>query len=468
MRRGSARRQQSGSALLIVLLIGAIIAISLYREVPRIAFESQRQREQLLIERGEQYKRAIQLFVKTNQRWPSEIKDLESFNNIRYLRKRFIDPMTGKDEWRLVHISNGVLQDSVNVKKDQTKTGPTERTDSYVGLQAGIGQTLSQPGSQGSNVALRRRASDNNPLPSNEIPIDPSVQSGQVPQPGQPPQPGQSGQPGQQPGVNIPGQQPGNLPPGVLPPGIPGTVINNGQPGQVMNGNTPFGGRTPGGVPGINQPGQQGSNPSTSQSGSSYIGGGSSYIGGGSYIGSAPAAGTSNLPPQPGAPVNSQTGNFSPTQYPTARGANGNPPNYPQPGIQPGMPSGTQPGTPSGTPPVNAVPNPATQMINTLLGSPRPGGAPNTTAPGGLIGAGIAGVASNLDSDSIMIYSDHQNYSEWEFIFDPAKQKRVVNPVTGQIGVPASTLGTSPVQTGTSPVQAGGAPVQPPSPPIVK
>ncbi len=32
-------------------------------EIPRVAFETQRQKEQLLVERGEQYKRAIKLFV---------------------------------------------------------------------------------------------------------------------------------------------------------------------------------------------------------------------------------------------------------------------------------------------------------------------------------------------------------------------------------------------------------------------
>ena len=37
------------------------------------------------------------------------------------------------------------------------------------------------------------------------------------------------------------------------------------------------------------------------------------------------------------------------------------------------------------------------------------------------VGGGIAGFASTAEADSIMIYNDHQNYSEWEFIFDPAK-----------------------------------------------
>jgi type II secretory pathway pseudopilin PulG len=61
MPRRRARRKDSGFALLLILLLAAVIAITLYMEIPRVAFETQRQKEQLLVARGEQYKRAIQL-----------------------------------------------------------------------------------------------------------------------------------------------------------------------------------------------------------------------------------------------------------------------------------------------------------------------------------------------------------------------------------------------------------------------
>ena len=81
-------------------------------ELPRVAMQAQRDKEQALIDRGEQYKRAIQLFVAKAKRYPADIKELESFQNQRFLRQRYIDPMTGKDEWRLIHIQNGILTDS--------------------------------------------------------------------------------------------------------------------------------------------------------------------------------------------------------------------------------------------------------------------------------------------------------------------------------------------------------------------
>ena len=102
--RPTKKGEEGGYALLFVLLMAAVIAISLYKQLPRVAFDTQRQKEQMLIERGGQYKRAIQIFLRTNNstRWPATIDELESFNGKRYLRHRYKDPMTGKDVWRSI------------------------------------------------------------------------------------------------------------------------------------------------------------------------------------------------------------------------------------------------------------------------------------------------------------------------------------------------------------------------------
>src|SRR5580700_8091691 len=85
----------------------------LYQQMPRVAFESQREKEQLLIDRGEQYKRGIQMYFVAFKKYPSKLEDLENTNNQRFLRRRYIDPMTGKDEWRLIHVNAaGQLTDS--------------------------------------------------------------------------------------------------------------------------------------------------------------------------------------------------------------------------------------------------------------------------------------------------------------------------------------------------------------------
>ena len=75
IRAGGGCRRESGFALLLVFLMAATIAITLYMEIPRIAFETQRQKEELLIERGEQYKRAIKVFVSPQRRGALAFED---------------------------------------------------------------------------------------------------------------------------------------------------------------------------------------------------------------------------------------------------------------------------------------------------------------------------------------------------------------------------------------------------------
>jgi type II secretory pathway pseudopilin PulG len=438
------RRQESGFALLLVFLMAAAIAISLYMEIPRVAFESQRQKEQLLVSRGEQYKRAIQMFMKANNRWPAKIEDLESFNNRRFLRKRFTDPMTGKDEWRFIHIQNGILIDSVT-NKQKGVAGSTGSQSQLVGEMPATAADIA-PGTQGANPAMRRRASDgmtpgvggpgegvadpNNPqnlqnlqplgFPNGQPYAPGALQPGQTYPPGVTPRPGQTYPPGfiPPPGVPIPGQ-PGVYPYTGQPQQYPGQPVQYpgqpvqypGQPVQYPGQPVPYPGQ-PVQYPGqpIPYPGQPGQYP-------------------GQIV---------QYPGLPGQPVNSQAGGVSPTPYPTYPGANGPQPTYPQPGLNP------QPGS-----------NAATQMIQQILTSPRPGGMPSNAGQAAM-GAGIAGVASNADSEGIMVYNDRTNYKEWEFIYDPTKVRPIPNPLTGAPGTPASQMGTPASQLGSTPGQQPG------------
>jgi type II secretory pathway pseudopilin PulG len=109
-----ARKPEAGYAVLVVFLLAAFIAISLYNELPRVVLEAQRDREQMLIDRGEQYKRAIQLYFRAFGRYPPDLDALENTNNRRFLRRRYKDPMTGEDQWRLIHATGlGVFPDSL-------------------------------------------------------------------------------------------------------------------------------------------------------------------------------------------------------------------------------------------------------------------------------------------------------------------------------------------------------------------
>jgi type II secretory pathway pseudopilin PulG len=339
--RRTRREREGGFALLLVFVMAAVIAITLYMEFPRLAFDTQRQREQLLMERGQQYQIAIRRYMQRGMRggasinvgspWPGKIEDLENTNGRRFLRKRYIDPMTGKDEWRIIHINNGILTDSLNNKAPQNNKD-TASSPSGIADFAGLGQAPTT--TSGANLAVtRRRPSDNGG----------SGGSGT----GDPNQPGDSGNSSGASG-NTP-VQPGN-------PAVPGDT--------------------------------------SSASGSN-------------------SAGQSNTPGIPGMPANSNfPGGVSP---------------FPQPG-----------GTTAGGPvsPANLINNLLTQPRNT--GMPQVMGAGTTT-----IGGGIAGVASNLDADSIMVCGDHTNYKEWEFIFDPSKWRAPANPNNKVLGTPIGNSATS-------------------------
>jgi hypothetical protein len=79
------------------MLFVALLAIASMAWIERIDFQIKRDREEELIHRGVQYSRALRRYVKKFGHYPGRIEDLESTNNVHYLRKRYKDPITGKD-----------------------------------------------------------------------------------------------------------------------------------------------------------------------------------------------------------------------------------------------------------------------------------------------------------------------------------------------------------------------------------
>lgn len=101
--RRQVESKEAGFILLMLIFMVALLLIALAVAAPRIATSIQRDREAELIHRGEQYKRAIKLYYKKFGRYPSTIDQLVNTNNMRFLRKRYVDPMTGKDDWKIIH-----------------------------------------------------------------------------------------------------------------------------------------------------------------------------------------------------------------------------------------------------------------------------------------------------------------------------------------------------------------------------
>ena len=101
--RNPASSRQRGYILLTLMLFVAFLGIAALAIAPTVAFEARRDREEEMIHRGVQYSRAVRRYYKKFGRYPTRIEDLENTNNMRFLRRRYKDPITGKD-FKLLHM----------------------------------------------------------------------------------------------------------------------------------------------------------------------------------------------------------------------------------------------------------------------------------------------------------------------------------------------------------------------------
>ncbi|HEV2965124.1 MAG TPA: hypothetical protein VG649_25085 [Candidatus Angelobacter sp.] len=103
-------RRQAGYILLSVMLLMTLMLVALSVELPRVRQQIKRDKEEEMIHRAHEYTGAIRRFYRKFGRYPLNIEQLENTNNLRFLRKRYKDPFTGKDDWRLIHQGEVVLK----------------------------------------------------------------------------------------------------------------------------------------------------------------------------------------------------------------------------------------------------------------------------------------------------------------------------------------------------------------------
>jgi len=97
------RNLEKGYALLVILFMLAAFTIALMVASQSVVTQIRRDREQEMVHRGQQYVRAIRRYYRKFGRYPSKIEDLETSNNIRFLRRRYKDPMLPNGEWKVLH-----------------------------------------------------------------------------------------------------------------------------------------------------------------------------------------------------------------------------------------------------------------------------------------------------------------------------------------------------------------------------
>jgi type II secretory pathway pseudopilin PulG len=164
MKQAHERDGQAGYILLSVMLMVTIMLIAMTIAAPRIAQQIKREKEEELVHRGKDYAMAVKRFVHKTGRYPTSLEQLEDTNHIRFLRKRYKDPMTIEGEWRLIHQAeaqinftppaganpglpgsgNPGLQGGVNPGSPSGTTGLSNNQSS--GLSSGGNQPGSQSG----------------------------------------------------------------------------------------------------------------------------------------------------------------------------------------------------------------------------------------------------------------------------------------------------------------------------------
>ncbi len=375
------KNSERGSALLIVFVFAATIAIMLFMEMPVAVFEAQRNKEQLLIDRGNEYARGVKLFLRKTGQYPPSLDALENTNRMRYLRKRYKDPFTGKDDWRLLHAGpNGILIDSkVNPISNVTGAGNSNLNGNNSNNQSANNSPFggSNPGSafgaSNSNSSRSGFGSFNSPSSSN-------AGFG---------------------GFNASSSSATSTAEVVVPniPQRPPAIAANGATGQDANGSSAQD------MPVSAVPGSQ-NNASQTASDGQVLG--------------------PNGPPVSPNTLGGQTANHNGTQPPQIPGTN------PAAAARPGA---------SGV-------------------ASSPFGAPSSSSSGmGVIqSGGIAGVASKAEGHAIKTVNDQENYSLWEFYYDPTKDAMrnaagALAQMGGQRGISQSNS-TTPA-SGTTPSSGG-------------
>ena len=339
--------------------------------IPRMAMQSQRIKDEQLIERGRQYQRAIKLYYRQHNKYPEDLDDLEETDGVRFLRRRYKDPMGETGEWRVIHMgTDGRFEDSLLHDLSKDETGPAGRTGRITSAGMLGEQAAAQDPSPATTSSGRGPASANDPRMGMPQPQSPFLGAGRA-----------------------------------------RTARESAAPDLASRNRYSQGFEFNAGVATADEPpsgGQDGERPEYSKMLPSSI----------------PMDENEYQGRNPDAYLEPQMRGRGPGQMRTGTRP------VPQ-GI--GMAGGTAPSAPSasgGGPLSGAAGAGASQLINRLLTSPRPGGMAGAMGAQQQVAAaaavqvferGIAGVASKSEDVGVRVYNGKESYNEWEFVYDYRK-----------------------------------------------
>jgi type II secretory pathway pseudopilin PulG len=170
-----ARPSEEGYTLIAVIFLLALFTIALAVALPRVIKEIQRDRELETMQRGKQYIRGVKLYYKKFGAYPPNVDALvKPTNNIRFLRKKYADPTTGKEDWKPVLFGQN---------KAPTAMGFFGKPIGGSTV-AGIGPSASGSGLPGSGGLSQQTPTPDPNAPQAQNPPDPNAPSSSTAAPG--------------------------------------------------------------------------------------------------------------------------------------------------------------------------------------------------------------------------------------------------------------------------------------------
>jgi type II secretory pathway pseudopilin PulG len=123
----SGKREHHGFTYITMLIAVTLIGVGLAAGSEVWSQSRQREKEQELLFIGEQFRRAIGLYYERTpgavKRYPEKLQDLledkRYVTRQRYLRRLYVDPMTGKPHWGVVAAPDGGVMGVYSLSTDK-------------------------------------------------------------------------------------------------------------------------------------------------------------------------------------------------------------------------------------------------------------------------------------------------------------------------------------------------------------
>ena len=110
MKAKKSQAGEKGYVLVSVMLLITVMIIAMSMQITSIVQQIKRDREEELVYRGKDYARAIKRFFHKQGVYPSSVDQLLKTNNLRFLRKKYKDPITGEEEWHMVRLGEAQVK----------------------------------------------------------------------------------------------------------------------------------------------------------------------------------------------------------------------------------------------------------------------------------------------------------------------------------------------------------------------